>query len=214
MSSLSRFLLACVFSALTATASAQLVADGATNVVNNTTNVVANNLTVGAAGSHTALIITNTALVIVRTNATIGEGDGAVSNWVQVTVNSRFEVGSDLVVGREGRENHPVMAGTIKSVAQTRAVGARVCDPQQFRQAERLGRNGTVRLSEVLRLTERSCPTLLIAPCHGSGQSACSTFAGGVRNLPGAYWNTSGMERIYEKQCYHLADSGRDYRSD
>jgi hypothetical protein len=44
--------------------------------------------------------------------------------------------------------------GTIKSVGQTRAVGARVCDPQQFRQAERLGRNGTVRLSEVLRLTE------------------------------------------------------------
>jgi hypothetical protein len=69
------------------------------------------------------------------------------------------------MIGSGGQANSAT-SGTIKSVGQTRAVGARVCDPQQFRQAERLGRNGTVRLSEVLRLTEPYSPTLLIALGH------------------------------------------------
>ncbi len=85
------------------TASAQLVADGATNIVSGYATNLVGNLTVGTNGSFTQLSIRNTGTVTNTGDAYIGWTYTAGSNVVHVAdVNSSWHVKSNLWVGRLG----------------------------------------------------------------------------------------------------------------
>src|SRR5947208_12729451 len=93
-----------LFSATCGTASAQIVADGATNTLSNVTNTLTGDVTVGTNGSFTLLVLSDNALLTNSGAATIGFNTTAKSNEVRlVSPTARWQVGGTFFnVGSNG----------------------------------------------------------------------------------------------------------------
>ncbi len=102
------------------TASAQLVADGATNILSAVTNAVSGELTVGTNGSATSLVLTNAAEVNVSGATLIGQETGSFSNAVNVTgPGARLTTTSNLYVASNGWGNQlTISEGGVVASAQ------------------------------------------------------------------------------------------------
>src|SRR5438552_18459228 len=92
-----------LFSATCGTASAQIVADGATNTLSNVTNTLTGDVTVGTNGSFTLLGLADNTLLNNSANGVIGLNATAKSNEVQLlSPTARWLMGGPLLVGSNG----------------------------------------------------------------------------------------------------------------
>ncbi len=113
--------LAASLALLTATASAQLVADGQTNIISGGVTTVGGPLTVGTNGDSTLLIINNSGIVA-NSSATIGGGGN--SNTVIVSNPGSFWTNSgQLIVGFDGAFNRLIVTNGARVASASGIIG-------------------------------------------------------------------------------------------